>query len=145
MISLKNLASATAQEVFDQVARHLLTQMEKCQIEIEYPHNTHTGLPERIGKNGSLVRVDYRCKYRAGDLKCAAGCLIADDEYSALFEDHDWYGLVVEGHVPFEHQGLITDLQRLHDRNPPHEWREALFRLAKVKNLKMDVFAEFPE
>ena len=55
-INLSNLAQASTQEVFDFVAIHLLTQNEK---------------------SGD----DQVCYYRSPTgLKCAAGCLIADDE-----------------------------------------------------------------
>ena len=69
MITLKTLGKATAQEVFDQVATHLLTQNER-----------------------SLDGAS--CSYRNCDgLKCAAGCLISDDEYDNQMEGIDWRGV----------------------------------------------------
>ena len=60
MITLKTLPQATAQEVFDQITQHLLQQ----------------------GKAAKSVTgaCRYRIETAEGILKCAAGCLIADDE-----------------------------------------------------------------
>jgi hypothetical protein len=58
MITLETLPQATAQEVFDQVATHLLTQRQR---------STTKG----------------NCAYRGDDgLKCAAGCLLGPDDGS---------------------------------------------------------------
>lgn len=64
MIALKTLAQVTDQEVFDQVKTHLLSQKVK-----------------------SMSRtLEDTCAYRsANSLKCAAGCLIGDDEYDPNF------------------------------------------------------------
>ena len=68
-ITLKTLGQATAQEVFDQVSSHLLTQMKKS----------------INPKNPSL------CVYHADSgLKCAAGCLISDDEYTPRMAALGW-------------------------------------------------------
>ena len=66
-ITLKTLEQATAQEVFDQVAEHMLTQYE-------------------------LSMLNDTCVYRGySGLKCAAGCLIGDDEYNnELMEGFTW-------------------------------------------------------
>ena len=75
MITLKTLPQATAQEVFDQVAKHLLTQMKKS-------------VAKRAAESASDSK-DY-CMYRGFDgTKCAAGCLISDDEYKPEFEQKD--------------------------------------------------------
>ncbi|MDO5609506.1 MAG: hypothetical protein Q4G62_01760, partial [Pseudomonadota bacterium] len=61
MITLKTLSSASAQAAADQIVQHLLTQNERSILDFADP-----GL----------------CAYRGmRGLKCAAGCLIADDEY----------------------------------------------------------------
>lgn len=97
MITLKTLHVATEQEVFDQVLSHLRRQ----------------GRPSK-GKDGG-------CKYRGvGNLKCAAGCLIADDEYKSKMDNLDdtrWLSLVSEGLVPNVHIHLIRDLQVIHDQS----------------------------
>ena len=96
MITLKTLKDATAQEVFDQVAAHLLTQGQKSE-----------------GR-------DENCLYRGPDgLKCAAGCLIADDEYDNEMEGRAWS--VTVGFPP-AHSELIRALQFIHDGWPCEEW-----------------------
>jgi hypothetical protein len=120
MITLKTLPEATAQQVFDQVARHLLTQMKRSLNEM------------------------MECLYRGPDgLKCAAGCLIADDEYQPGWEDVTWYGLVERGLAPKQHDTLISDLQHLHDNNDQYFWKEALCNLATRHNLSPAVLDEF--
>jgi hypothetical protein len=103
MITLKTLPDATAQEVFDQVAGHLLRQMQ-------------------CSTNGGW------CMYRGPDgLKCAAGCLIGDDEYDIRrMEERGWDKLVSSGCVPHEHKELIENLQDAHDSGDTVGWREKL-------------------
>lgn len=110
MITLKTLPQATAQEVFDQVTRHLLTQLAPAQNE-----------------TGS-------CKYKLEQprriLKCAAGCLIADDEYKKEFAGKSWNWLVSHGLVPNTHAALIISLQKMHNTYLVRDWPERLRRLA---------------
>ena len=121
-ITLKNLAKATAQQVFDQVAAHLLKQ----------------GV--RSAKN---IDGEPYCSYRAIKhgltLKCAAGCLIAKSEYKADFEDVTWGGLVKRGLVPGNNDELITDLQKIHDNVDIESWRYELKGLAKDHKLNLSV------
>lgn len=121
MITLKTLHKATAQEVFDQVARHLLKQNEKCII---------------VSSNG-----DESCRYRHGDKKCAAGCFISEDEYKAEFETHRWKRLVEWGYVTSEHDDLICRLQDIHDFFSVYMWDAQLKNLAEEKNLSYDLEA----
>lgn len=111
MVTLATLEQATAQEVFDQVAKHLLTQGQRSQ--------------DAAGVN---------CLYRSGDLKCAAGCLMTDEEYSGITET-GWSSLVGSGSVPSTHQDLITQLQKLHDLHEISEWRNRLATVADNNNL----------
>ena len=111
MITLATLSEATAQEVFNQVTTHLLTQNE-------------------------VSTKDGRCVYHFNGLKCAAGCLIADDEYALEFEDITWDQLVhIDRRVPTHHANLISNLQRVHDRYNPEEWAAELEEFAKNNNL----------
>lgn len=119
MISLKSLPAATAQEVFDQVARHLLTQNQRA--------------ADNTGARGV-------CLYRNGALKCAAGCLISDDEYSAEIESESWSGLIKTNQVPDAHSVLINRLQATHDWAPINCWRDELLDIATAFNLSTDVF-----
>lgn len=106
MITLATLPNATAQQVFDQVAGHLLTQLQASV--------THEG-----------------CAYRGEEgLKCAAGCLIADEEYNDLFEHIDWGELVHQNLVPGDHSHLIMDLQCVHDSYIVDDWYDQLMAVA---------------
>lgn len=121
MITLKTLPQASAQEVFDQVAKHLLTQMKKSEDDIR-------GVCQYRNKNG---------------LKCAAGCLIGDDEYDPQFDeigneliDTAWSSLIEAGLVPSDHSELIADLQQVHDVEPPSIWHSQLNLLSRKHNLQ---------
>ena len=118
MITLKTLPQATAQQVFDQVAQHLLTQMQRS------VNSEHIG-----GDN---------CMYRSGNLKCAAGCLIGDDEYKEEFEGKTWMRLRKQGDVPSEHLALIIELQRIHDNSPPRTWADQLKNIGVKFNLQFN-------
>ena len=112
IVTLANLHEATAQQVFDQVKNHLLTQNERS-------------------LNG------ISCRYREGEgLKCAAGCLMTDSEYRLVFEEKEWEVLISFGWVPDNHGELISDLQNIHDNDPILYWKEALQELASKHNLK---------
>lgn len=111
MITLKTLPEATAQEVFDQIALHMLNQRKK---------------------SGDMAN----CYYRFNGLKCAAGCLISDDEYSEWMESNNWNDLVVDGSVPKEHSEMIRKLQSIHDIKDPLEWKTHLREYAEENNLK---------
>lgn len=112
MITLKTLDAATEQEVFDQVAEHLLKQNAQSK--------------HALG-----------CAYRGdGGLKCAAGCLIADDEYSEEFENKPWSELERKiPNFPKKHTGLILGLQNIHDVRPPMCWSSYLQELAREYGL----------
>ena len=108
-ITLKTLKDATQQEIFDQVARHLLTQ-KKAAIGREF------------------------CYYRFNGLKCAIGCLISDEEYESRLESTQlpvllsWYGAS-------KHYNFLRSLREVHDANPPEKWKEMLAYVASRENL----------
>lgn len=112
MITLKTLDAATEQEVFDQVAEHLL-------------------------KQNAQSKHDLGCAYRGNNgLKCAAGCLIADDEYSEKFENRGWAVLVRNiPNFPKRHSKLIQKLQSIHDTHSPKHWPIYLQKLAREYRL----------
>lgn len=117
MITLKTLSDATAQAVFDQVAGHMLTQMQQSSAD------------------------DGSCFYRHPDgvLKCAAGALIGDDEYKPGWDIDGgtcWSGLVGSEEVPPEHEELITSLQHIHDNKATSEWYRWLINLAEENELE---------
>lgn len=120
MITLKTLKEATKQQVFEQVAKHLLTQYQRSINEFGY------------------------CMYRGQNgCKCAAGCLIADDEYMEYFEDKTWNTLVVKNDFPSNHKEIIRDLQDIHDCFIVQEWKEELKDLGKKYDLSIDFIEEF--
>lgn len=120
MITLKTLTTATEQEVFDQVAVHMLTQ-----------------------KVQSIRAGSCTCSYRGGEqgnLMCAAGSLIADEEYDPSWDQDDgvsWDALVANGSVPDSHEFLIAALQSIHD-DDSSPWEADLRKLAVEFNLNTD-------
>lgn len=131
-ITIHNLAAATAQEVFDHIAWHLLTQQAKS----------------ATGNSDS-------CFYRLGELSCAAGCLIPDEDYAGLStEDHfdngthgiegyRWSCLISHSLVPTEHQQLIENLQRCHDDLPVTFWPSKLEVIAVYSDLSTSILKAF--
>lgn len=120
MITLKTLPRANKQQIFDQVAKHMLTQMQKSTV---------------INENGDSI-----CSYKNPEgLACAAGCLIADDEYSTKFENQTWDSLADWGHVPRRNSELIRFLQKIHDKNEPVEWENLLRELANRYKLEWNI------
>lgn len=113
-----NLDTATEQEVFDHVAKHLLTQGRK------------SVLPKWNGADDA----NY-CRYKLGPLMCAAGCLLEPDQYSAAMESRSWSDLVRTKRVSAAHEPLISQLQRIHDQHTPEEWPVRLRMLASNRGL----------
>jgi hypothetical protein len=103
--------TVTNQEIFDKVAKHLLAQ----------------GAQALSPQTGA-------CKYRAGGLACAVGCLIPDEEYSLALEGLTVKELVGKGLLPPSlggvDIGLLTKLQQVHDSCRPSDWPERLRDLA---------------
>ena len=112
MITLKTLSTATAQEVFDQSAGHLLSQVKRSAEDCS------------------------GCRYRAGSLKCAAGVFISDEEYTSEIEGALWETLMSRDLVPDEHSSLIFRLQAIHDTCSPEAWSQKLQELAQRENLE---------
>ena len=126
MITLATLHVYSAQQVFDYISRHLLTQGEKCQ---EFDDDT------------SPV-----CVYRNSDgQSCAAGCLIGEKEYGPTFEGKDWHAHLYNGKVPSVHAELIFSMQRVHDGCSASGWYKALQKTAAVYNFdttNLDMYAK---
>lgn len=115
----------TRQEMFDKVATHLLTQMERS-------------------VEGRL------CRYRLGTLKCAIGALIPDDKYLRRFEDVAIDGFSQEALLLRNVAGISDDdakfarrLQRVHDNHRPEEWASELHLFAADYHLSTDVITNF--
>lgn len=127
MITLASLHEASAQNVFDQVRDHLLTQMRKSR--------------GKIVDNGIHEYCKYRQEIEENEikitLKCAAGCLISDNEYRPIMETTGgWIRLIEHGFASDDHQDLIVDLQWIHDKFEPENWSEELSKVAKKYILK---------
>ena len=122
MITLKTLPQATTQQVFDQVAVHLLTQ------------------------NAQSKDSAGECLYRGPNgLKCAAGCLIGDDEYQGAMENKTWAGLFIDSYIKTRaHNVLISRLQDIHDDFLPYEWAAALRQTAWDYKLNTEALDAFP-
>jgi hypothetical protein len=106
----------TAQELFDTVATHLITQ------------------------NKQSLSPDGVCKYRgAGGLKCAIGVLIPDDKYKTWMDcGGNALHLVLETIGLGEHFYLCRKLQVVHDATEPHEWRGELSNVAAKFGLQYE-------
>ena len=120
MITLKTLNKATAQEVFDQIAIHLLKQNSKCSGD---------------------ESLDL-CRYRHGELKCAAGYLIAEDEYKDQMETKTWSRLIDLGLVPDNpHTAIISRLQHMHDDFDVEDWKSVLREIADMFELNTEAIS----
>lgn len=110
----------TKQEVFDTVCDHMLAQNKRAQDE-----------------GGG------RCWYRQGDLKCAVGCLIPDDQYSSDLEAGGVQTLAMDDVLRFgivdlnedETVHFLSRLQQIHDRVSVEYWTTALAEFATLNNL----------
>jgi len=127
MITLATLAQATEQEVFDQVATHLLTQGQKCQ---DFDDD-----------------MNPICVYRNSDgQSCAAGCLIGFGEYRGeVFEGKSWRVLVEDNLASKNHTELIARLQSIHDNISVRTWYKCLKDVAieyKLNTIALDKVAK---
>ena len=111
----------TMQEAFDTVVTHLLTQNAKS-----------------VG-----VRSTSSCKYRGEQgMKCAVGCLIADEHYHPDLEDMSSSNSGVE--TAIRKSGYVVDeklyrrLQRVHDNIDVKFWPGHLEMAARDANLKFN-------
>lgn len=117
LITLANLDKATTQQVFDQVATHLLKQRKVCR------DNKHPN------------KLDNTCLYKSVEgLSCAAGCLMTDEEYKPSMENK----IFVDLFPRCKHNALIAALQNLHDFMSAAFWRDGLKDIAKEFKLKVN-------
>lgn len=122
-VTLKTLATATEQAIFDQVTTHMLTQMARSE--------------KHITEDGHSATY---CTYRGEDgRKCAVGALIADDEYHPLMDntgdvymmnDAGYLGDIDETRLEF-----LYSLQHIHDAEHPDLWAAELSNVAKKRGL----------
>jgi len=110
-----------AQTVFNKVARHLLTQKKRCAN-------------------------SENCLYRSKNgLKCAAGCLIPDEQYDTIKdkEGKSWRRLVFLKLVSSSHSDLISSLQKIHDVAEPSDWKCLLYKTAIEFRLNTKILEKF--
>lgn len=123
-ITLQTLPKATAQEVFDYVVTHLLTQ------------NKHSIMKDDYGVYGAAY-------FSSDKTRCGAGCLMGEDEYRKHFEGKGWGHLVAKFNIPNNHNSLISTLQMLHDEYKVIDWKDQLKNIAKTFNLNENVLINF--
>lgn len=106
---------STLQEQFDKIAKHLLTQ------------------------NARSVGVRDNCAYRGlNGMKCAAGCMIPDEEYTTKMEGKAWNTVCMlrPKLAKLLDSRLGRALQGVHDGYPPEEWPERLRIVAEQFGLQ---------
>jgi hypothetical protein len=83
---------------------------------------------------------DESCSYRGPNgLKCAAGILIPDEEYTFdSFEGKDWGHLVQNGYVESRFSEQIIELQNIHDLERVERWKDELIKFANDYNLQVN-------
>lgn len=107
-----DITAMTAQEVFDEASKHLLTQNKKSMNEEEV------------------------CTYNGPDgLCCAAAPFLK--RYEPDMEEKSYHSLIGEFNQPEDHKLLIYGLQEIHDRTPVEHWYCNLIRLGKSLNLQI--------
>lgn len=121
----------TIQQIFNKVAKHLITQNKKS----------------KLGRN---------CAYRTENgLSCAIGCLISDKLYKssglekAECDGHTFdlnglsshfpgvYDSIVDNNNRFTSHNLLDTLQMIHDWEHPNAWRKSLIHVAKTFGLRL--------
>lgn len=123
-MTIQEVNNKSLQEIFDFVANHLLAQ------------------------NGKAIENDM-CRYRSGNLKCAVGALIADEDYDCKFENSSIRTLrdKLEGSIFADISEpkliLLMHLQSIHDTRQVASWPEALSGLAKELSLNDEILKEF--
>ncbi len=111
-----NARDMTSQELFTTIVTHLRQQGAKSLYE---------------DADG-----DMSCAYR-GDtgLKCAAGCLIPDNEYDSGDEGNTWWAIPFFKGFSAGAGHVIGRMQKLHDRDSPATWEERYEEAAEELNL----------
>ena len=128
----------TDQEVFDTVARHLLTQGRKSYLTTEQKES----MKQRYMLHDTTILV---CAYRGADgCKCAAGVLIPDGSYSVEMEGCNVSENIVSRALPTFSLGFVATLQRIHDHSPVETWWDWLKVCADRNNLSTGVLDALP-
>lgn len=119
----------TNQEIFDIVAKHLLTQKVKSECVL----------------NPGTVYSHVSCRYRGDNgRKCAAGVLMPDALYNDVLEGWSVANIRVLAAMPdveMESVPLVERLQKLHDLVQPYDWYDELCFLAGEERLSFNAAA----
>jgi len=123
-MTIQEVNNKSLQEIFDFVANHLLTQNKKS-----------------VEESGT-------CLYRCGDLKCAVGALISDEDYNYSFEMNSLKLLTDKKETIFsdiEESRLtfLMYLQAIHDEYTIERWPEQLSILGSDFNLSNKILEKF--
>jgi hypothetical protein len=117
----------TRQEIFDKVAKHLLTQ------------------------NSKAVDADSRCQYKMPDgRRCAIGCLIPDELYDPEMEGELLRDLLKKFPVlqtlwSDADRYFVCSLQMVHDIYPVAHWVDVLRFIANQFELKYEHILPGPQ
>lgn len=119
-ITLNTLEVATAQEVFDQAANYMLSNIPLfCKTKIcSYRFNVRVSPTDLI------------------EAYCVGGCFISNEEYNHNLEGNTWTELASYEDIPSKHQYLIQDLQGIFDNEPTSDWEEKLYELSVKHRLQ---------
>jgi hypothetical protein len=121
---IQEINNKSLQEIFDFVADHLLTQ------------------------NAKAIEGSGTCLYRCGDLKCAVGALISDEDYDCSFEMQNLRILsgrkeTIFNHIEESRLKFLIHLQMIHDDFLIEEWPEKLSILGSRFNLSSKILEKF--
>jgi hypothetical protein len=121
---IQEVNNKSLQEIFDFVANHLLTQ------------------------NAKAIEGSGTCFYRCGDLKCAVGALISDEDYDCSFEMQNLRTLsgkkeTIFNHIEESRLEFLIHLQAIHDDFVIKEWPEKLSILGSDFNLSNKILEKF--
>jgi hypothetical protein len=98
---------------------------------------------DHLLKQGKRSVNGEACLYRASDgSKCAVGCLIPDDQYDGVIENHPVEDII--DHVPALrglNLTLLDALQSIHDNENPDGWEADLRKAANEFKL---IYTEKP-
>jgi hypothetical protein len=121
---IQEVNNKSLQEIFDFIAEHLLTQ------------------------NAKAIEGSGTCLYRCGDLKCAVGALISDEDYDCNFEMQSLRILsskkeTIFNHIEESRLEFLIHLQTIHDDFLIKEWLEELSILGLRFNLSNKILEKF--
>lgn len=120
-ITLSTLHKFSFQQIFEKIANHLINQNERSEDE-------------------------ENCRYKQGELKCGAGCLISEEEYKSI-EFIEGKAFTQSNFEKFKnitpkHFYIIRSLQIIHDKKAISDWKKELINFAKKEELKHDFIIE---